>query len=61
MKFILQFLTGLALLATAGCIFPGNRDHAEDRNRPGYAHDDEHPAGVDHGEHPGDVDHQESR
>lgn len=60
MKFLLLILTDLALLATTGCIFPGNRDHADDRGRIGYAHNDNHSSGVDHGEHPDDMDHGES-
>jgi hypothetical protein len=61
MKFILITLTALALLATTGCIFRGDRGHADRRDRPGYAQHDEHSSGVDHGEHPGDRDHQENR
>jgi hypothetical protein len=61
MKFILLILTASALLATTGCIFRGDRDHSDNRNRSGYGNHEEHPAGVDHGEHPGDMDHGESR
>jgi len=57
MKFILLALTGIALLPVTGCVFPGNRDHSDDRNHPGG----DHPAGVDHGEYPGDMDHQPER
>jgi hypothetical protein len=61
MKFILLAITTGALLATSGCLFVGNRDRGDDRDRPGYEHHDEHPPGVDHGEHPGDMDHVENR
>ena len=54
MKFHLIFFSVLILLATSGCIFRGDRDHADYRDRPGDAN---HVAGVDHREHPGDLDH----
>ena len=57
MKIILLILTSIALLATTGCIFRGDRGHSDDRDRPGDEHHDDHPAGVDHAEHPGDMDH----
>ena len=58
MKFIFSILTSLALLPITGCVFPGNRDHADDRNRLG----DEHLAsGGDHEEYPGDMDHEDDR
>jgi len=61
MKFILLTLTAVALLATTGCIFRGDRDHSDNRDRPRAGGQEEHSAGVDHGEHPGDMDHGESR
>jgi ABC-type Zn2+ transport system substrate-binding protein/surface adhesin len=61
MKFILLTLTAVALLATAGCIFRGDRDHSDNRDRPRDGGHEEHSAGVDHGEHPGDMDHRENR
>ena len=57
MKLIHSILTSIALLPITGCVFPGNRDHSDDR-RPVDEHHDSQPAGVDHGEHPGDTDHQ---
>jgi hypothetical protein len=59
MKFYLPFFSVLILLATSGCIFRGDRDHADHRDRPHDVGYDEHSSGVDHGEHPGDMDHDE--
>jgi hypothetical protein len=57
MKFLFLFTSVLVLLATGGCIFRGDRDRSDYRERPRDAGYDDHSSGVDHGEHPGDMDH----
>jgi hypothetical protein len=60
MKSVLQILTAIALLPITGCIFPGNRDYEDNRNRSKDEGDDEHPSEVDHKDYPVDAVHGES-
>ena len=48
MKFILTILAAIALFATTGCIFRGDRDHGDNRGRPGYEHHEEHSGDREH-------------
>lgn len=59
MKSILYLVCFITLLTTAGCIFPGDRDHS-DRGRPSsYGDHNDHPGDANHNDHPGDKNHQE--
>jgi hypothetical protein len=59
MKFILLTLTIITLLSSTGCIFRGDRAHADNQGR--LADEHQGPTGVDHGEHPSDLDHGETQ
>jgi hypothetical protein len=49
MRFFLLLAVAITLLVASGCVYRGDRRHAEPS------------AGVDHGEHPGDQDHGDTQ
>jgi hypothetical protein len=59
LKRFLVFASLLGVLASTGCAFRDDRNHARDPDHARAGVDQNYSTGVDHGEFPGDMNHDE--